>query len=209
MREALGLAGAVLSSLHGHDDNAQQGTKLDALVVKDTPFGVEMTAPLNVGIDNFYAGHRSHSSHASHASHASHYSGTGGYRAAPYVPPSPYVEPAPTPAPRIAPAPYPSLAPRIPRSSAPVNLLAPSSTQPVETPRAPAAQKATPDALQLLIMRVQVSLYAAGFDAGAVDGVMSEPTRAALKQFQTAKGLKADGRMSTETLNALGVGIPR
>ncbi|WP_133499619.1 His-Xaa-Ser repeat protein HxsA [Cognatilysobacter terrigena] len=204
MREALGLAGAVLSGLHGHDDGPQQGARLDALVVKDTPFGVEMTAPLNVGVDNLYAGHRSHSSHSSHASH---YSGSGGYRSAPYVPPSPYV--APSPAPRVAPSTYPSLAPSSTRSAAPVDSLAPSSTRPVETPAGSITGGSRPDALQVLIMRVQVSLYAAGYDPGAVDGVMSEPTRAALKQYQVAKGLKADGRMSTETLNALGVGIPK
>jgi His-Xaa-Ser repeat protein HxsA len=56
-----------------------------------------------------------------------------------------------------------------------------------------------------MIMRVQVALYSRGYDPGAVDGVLSEPTKEALKKFQASRGIAATGRMTTETLNALGV----
>lgn len=201
MRETMSVAGIVLSSLHGQEQPEAQGARIEALVAKDLPFGVEMTAPLNVSVDNLYAGHRSHSSHSSHSSHASHYSGSGGYRSAPVYPaPAPYVPPPP-PRPSIAPSTYSSSHSTYSSGSTP-QTLAPSSTEPV------ANGTVEPDALALMVMRVQVALYAAGFDPGAVDGVLSEPTRQALRKFQAARGLTIDGRMNTATLNALGVAIP-
>ena len=63
------------------------------------------------------------------------------------------------------------------------------------------------DGLRLLVMRVQITLMAKGYDPGAVDGEITPPMRDALKKFQTDKGLKATGTMTTETLNALGVKV--
>jgi His-Xaa-Ser repeat protein HxsA len=56
-----------------------------------------------------------------------------------------------------------------------------------------------------MIMRVQAALYSKGYDPGAIDGVMGEKTRSALRKFQQDHGLIATGSMTTETLNALGV----
>jgi His-Xaa-Ser repeat protein HxsA len=61
------------------------------------------------------------------------------------------------------------------------------------------------DQLQLMIMRVQAALYSKGYDPGAIDGVLGETTRQALRQFQRDRGIPATGSMTTETLNALEV----
>jgi murein L,D-transpeptidase YcbB/YkuD len=44
-----------------------------------------------------------------------------------------------------------------------------------------------------------------GLYTGQVDGQLNEQTKEALKRFQIVKGIEANGLMSTETLNALGV----
>ena len=54
-------------------------------------------------------------------------------------------------------------------------------------------------------MRVQAALFSRNYDPGAIDGVMSTQTQAALRTFQTAQGLQKTGTMTTETLTALGV----
>ena len=56
-------------------------------------------------------------------------------------------------------------------------------------------------------MRVQAALFAKGYDPGAIDGVLTETTKSALKQFQSAHRLPITGTMSTPTLNALGVSL--
>jgi len=53
---------------------------------------------------------------------------------------------------------------------------------------------------------VQEALKAKGNDPGAIDGRMGRKTRAALKDFQQANGLKATGRMDDQTAEKLGVG---
>lgn len=60
-----------------------------------------------------------------------------------------------------------------------------------------------------LIRRVQMGLIIKGYEPGTIDGKMGEQTRSALKLFQTHQGLSADGAMGTQTLNALGVIVPR
>ena len=72
-----------------------------------------------------------------------------------------------------------------------------------------ASTRASADQLRLMIMRVQAALYAKGYDPGAIDGVLSERTVLALRQLQEAYGLVPTGRMTTETLNALGVALVR
>ncbi|KLI97875.1 peptidoglycan-binding protein [Luteimonas sp. FCS-9] len=54
-------------------------------------------------------------------------------------------------------------------------------------------------------MRVQAALFSRNYDPGAIDGVMSTKTQAALRAFQTAHGLSVTGTMTTETLTALSV----
>jgi His-Xaa-Ser repeat protein HxsA len=203
MHKAITLAGSALSTLQGavHDSDSHAAIQRWAsLAQQDTGYAVTLTAPLNLDIDNLYAGHRSHSSHSSHRSHSSHYSGSGGsYR---YTAPAPRVAPRP-----VAPT-YPSPSPVTPNS------LRPSSSTPVDpnyysTPAQPATSTPRPstDQLTLMIMRVQAALFSRGYDPGAIDGVMGAKTRSALIYFQTAQGLTATGTMTTETLNALGVRV--
>jgi peptidoglycan hydrolase-like protein with peptidoglycan-binding domain len=54
-------------------------------------------------------------------------------------------------------------------------------------------------------MRVQIALTSLGIYSGAVDGVLGEGTKTALRRFQLLKDLQVTGLMSTDTLNALGV----
>jgi His-Xaa-Ser repeat protein HxsA len=58
-----------------------------------------------------------------------------------------------------------------------------------------------------MIMRVQAALYAKGYDPGAIDGELTESTKLALRRFQSAHGLAVTGKMTTQTMNALGVAL--
>ena len=57
--------------------------------------------------------------------------------------------------------------------------------------------------MQDQMMQAQEQLKAAGYDAGKADGVIGKKTRAAVKAFQAAKGLKVNGRLDTATRTAL------
>jgi len=50
-----------------------------------------------------------------------------------------------------------------------------------------------------------MALTGIGLYSGAIDGVLGEETKTALKRFQVIKSFKADGLMTTDTLDALGV----
>ncbi|MCY1308168.1 His-Xaa-Ser repeat protein HxsA [compost metagenome] len=54
-------------------------------------------------------------------------------------------------------------------------------------------------------MRVQLKLASLQLYTGIIDGAMGAGTVAALKHFQRLKSLPANGLMTTETLNALGI----
>lgn len=144
--------------------------------------------PLNMGLDNLYAQHRSHSSHSSHRSSSGSYSSPS----------------------RSAPTPNRS------QSSPSRGLYAPSAgtSQPVDPGRpatvTPSRKDIDPANAKLveLIKRVQMGLYIKGYDPGSVDGIMGERTRVALRKFQSDHGLPVDGLMGTDTLSALGVVIP-
>ena len=139
--------------------------------------------PLNMPGDNLYAAHRSHSSHSSHRSSSGSYSS-----------PKPS---SPTPKnsyPRSNT--YNSLS----GSSQPVDPGRPAAVSPVQGDFNPNESK-----LLNLVMRVQIALLIKGYSPGRLDGVMGGETRAALIQFQKDNGIKADGLMSTSTLNALEV----
>lgn len=49
------------------------------------------------------------------------------------------------------------------------------------------------------VMKVQTALRNAGFDPGTIDGRMGPRTRKALKEFQKAHGLSADGSLDKQT----------
>lgn len=55
------------------------------------------------------------------------------------------------------------------------------------------------------IRSVQRTLKRCGYNCGAADGVMGTKTKRALKSFQRDNGLKADGIIGEETLEALGL----
>ena len=199
--KTLSVAGAALSGLPAA---LSQGTVQSAaaqlmhLAEMDARHVTTLSAALNIAIDNMYAGHRSHSSHSSHSSHyssssgghssdsshSSQYSGSGAI----------YREPQPPPA--AAPLqPSPARAP---------------STKPSTTTKLSGyPSDSRQDQLAILIMRVQAALYSKGYDPGAIDGNLGLQTRAALSSFQAAQGLPSTGSMTTETLNALGVALPK
>jgi His-Xaa-Ser repeat protein HxsA len=52
---------------------------------------------------------------------------------------------------------------------------------------------------------VQQRLKAAGFDPGAVDGVLGPKTRIALRKYQGSQGLSSNGTIDEKTLRSLGV----
>lgn len=53
------------------------------------------------------------------------------------------------------------------------------------------------------VINIQAALRNAGFDPGLIDGRMGERTRSALKEFQQARNLPADGRLNKETWTLL------
>ncbi len=55
--------------------------------------------------------------------------------------------------------------------------------------------------------QIQTALKNAGYDAGAIDGKIGAKTKKAIKDFQTANGLKADGKVGPKTWAKLSVYI--
>jgi carboxyl-terminal processing protease len=55
------------------------------------------------------------------------------------------------------------------------------------------------------VKSAQDALKAKGYDPGASDGAMGPRTRAAVRNFQKAEGLRATGRLDPETRTKLGV----
>jgi len=60
----------------------------------------------------------------------------------------------------------------------------------------PAAQKPT-------TKQIQTALKNAGYDPGSIDGRIGKSTRAAIKDFQKANGLSADGKVGKQTWSLL------
>jgi peptidoglycan hydrolase-like protein with peptidoglycan-binding domain len=46
---------------------------------------------------------------------------------------------------------------------------------------------------------IQIALKNAGFYAGAIDGKIGPKTKEAIREFQKAKGLRADGKVGSKT----------
>lgn len=163
--------------------------------------------PLNYEGDNIFAAHRSHSSHGSHRSS----SGGSTYRA-----PTPTKVPAQikkkTPAPvkvpvqikKKTPTPANSLY-RTPGSNKPVDPGRAVPVSPIPTQKTSPAAFTKAEKLRLQVMRVQISLLSLGLYSGPVNGELNSATKESLKRFQIVKGIKPNGLMSTETLNAMGV----
>jgi len=55
------------------------------------------------------------------------------------------------------------------------------------------------------VERAQQALRDKGQDPGPIDGIMGPRTKAALKDFQRAEGVRETGRLDSETLTKLGV----
>jgi len=53
------------------------------------------------------------------------------------------------------------------------------------------------------VKEIQQALKLAGFDPGPVDGQMGQRTRTAIRDFQLAQGLQADGKVGTRTWGKL------
>lgn len=56
---------------------------------------------------------------------------------------------------------------------------------------------------KLSAKQIQTALKNAGYYTGAIDGKIGRKTRAAIKKFQAANGLKADGVVGKKTSEAL------
>ena len=55
------------------------------------------------------------------------------------------------------------------------------------------------------VTELQTLLNKLGFDCGKVDGIFGAKTEAAVRAFQTAKGLTVDGKAGEATQNALAI----
>ena len=55
------------------------------------------------------------------------------------------------------------------------------------------------------VKKAQEALKDKGHDPGSIDGVIGSQTRQAIRAFQNANGLKATGRLDSETTEKLGV----
>lgn len=53
------------------------------------------------------------------------------------------------------------------------------------------------------VRQIQVALRSAGFEPGVIDGRMGRQTREAIKAFQSANNLSADGRVGKKTWSLL------
>ncbi|MEW8199264.1 MAG: His-Xaa-Ser repeat protein HxsA [Candidatus Thiodiazotropha endolucinida] len=153
---------------------------------------------LNYPGDNLFAAHRSHSSHSSHRSHRSSSGGGSSYRS-----PSPsYSSPSSSSSSSSS---SPSKLYGSSGSSNPTDPGRPAQVSP--TPSQTRSQQSLTDAekKKLQIMRIQLELTMLGHYSDNVDGILGPKTRLAIKRFQLEKGLEINGRMTTDTLNALGV----
>jgi peptidoglycan hydrolase-like protein with peptidoglycan-binding domain len=80
----------------------------------------------------------------------------------------------------------------------------PAAVTPVSTDVPPLPPES--EESQLVVRAVQRELAARGYDVGAVDGNLSDKTRAAISAFQTSKGLAVTGLPSDELLRQILLG---
>lgn len=148
------------------------------------------------------AQHRSHQSHSSHSSHRSGASQRVRPAPPPRVPPAPRATPTPSP----APAPSSN---RNQESTPPSSILPSSPETAPQTLLSPNAKSTEPSApqIRIVIMQVQISLVAAGYYGGEIDGIVGPMTRSALTQYQRDRGLAVTGTITPEVLDAFGLSL--
>jgi His-Xaa-Ser repeat protein HxsA len=156
----------------------------------DEPTDPVSLRPLNLPGDNQFAAHRSHSSHRSHRS-----SSGGGYQSP--APAAPQKQQDSNPA-------APGTGFSAPGGAQPTDpgRAAPVTPAPV-SPQKPVLNRA--EKLKLQVMRTQIALTSLGLYKGPISGELNDSTKESLKHFQTLKGIEANGLMTTDTINALGV----
>jgi His-Xaa-Ser repeat protein HxsA len=143
-----------------------------------------------------HSSHASHSSggyggggHASHVSHASHRSSSGSYDGGSYAPVPPSTPPPPAP-----PTPAPS----------PVSLFgSQKATPPPKADASLPALSGRTNRFAAIVRRAQIALLAQGVYHGSINGVVGPTTRAAIRKFQTDRGLSVTGTLTPQTLDAL------
>lgn len=145
--------------------------------------------PLNFPGDNLFAAHRSHSSHSSHRSHRSSSGGGSSYRS-----------PSSSSSSSSRSSLYGSSG-----ASNPTDPGRPAQVSPKPGQSSSNQSVSDADKKKIQIMRVQLELTMLGHYSDNVDGLLGPKTRLAIKRFQLEKGLDINGRMTTETLNALGI----
>jgi His-Xaa-Ser repeat protein HxsA len=192
MRKKGFLVPSLVAAGFGTQDPAQAALTQAATAGGDDPHKSNLLRIFTQDHRVTLAQHRSHSSHSSHRSgggghysHTSHRSSTGGYD--PVYTPQPVYTPSPPPAP-----PPPS----------------PLVGGPRATPPSPEALPALPgrgERFKSIVRRVQIALMAQGFFNGPVTGTVGPQTRAALRAFQTSRGLGVTGTITPQTLDALRV----
>ena len=57
-----------------------------------------------------------------------------------------------------------------------------------------------------VVVEVQQELARAGYYRGAIDGVIGNSTRSAIRAYERANGLRVDGRIDQELLGSMGIG---
>jgi hypothetical protein len=88
---------------------------------------------------------------------------------------------------------------------------APTRVQPTEKPSMERMDKRASDmdgrkgVSREHVKSAQEALKSKGYDPGAVDGAMGPRTSAALRDFQQAEGIRATGRLDSETRTKLGI----
>jgi len=181
-----------MAGLPGYTDDVYASAVQQMSTPTPVPLEPVSLRPLNLPGDNLFASHRSHSSHGSHRSHSS---GSGGGYVAPRQTPTPPTYPSPSPGS--------SNSLRGGTTNQPTDAGRPATVSPEVKQTKPNLSLSEKRKLQ--IMRVQLALTGLGIYKGPVDGILNAETASSLKLFQNVKGLKEDGMMNTDTLNALGV----
>ena len=99
----------------------------------------------------------------------------------------------------------------LPPTTAPPTSTPATTTTPTTTPTTTVTLPATglkPGAKGAAVKQLQRTLKSLGYSPGAIDGSYGPSTESAVKQFQKAHGLVADGIAGTKTIAALRSALP-